>query len=83
MVEEAIRIRDLRQSVLRIIFGDFDFPGEETPFLFDTATYFRKMKKLREMYRDKIDIRIGVEIGLQPHLGNAYKEYVSSFRLTL
>ena len=36
-------------------------------------------EKLREMYQDKIDIRIGVEIGLQPHLGNAYKEYVSSY----
>ena len=77
MVEEAIRMG--LKTICFTDHQDFDFPGEETLFLFDTATYFRKMKKLREMYRDKIDIRIGVEIGLQPHLGNAYKEYVSSY----
>ena len=77
MVEEAIRMG--LKTICFTDHQDFDFPGEETLFLFDTDTYFRKMKKLREMYQDKIDIRIGVEIGLQPHLGNAYKEYVSSY----
>lgn len=77
MVEEAIRMG--LKTICFTDHQDFDFPGEETLFLFDTDTYFRKMKKLREMYQDKIDIRIGVEIGLQPHFGNAYKEYVSSY----
>ena len=77
MVEEAIRMG--LKTICFTDHQDFDFPGEETLFLFDTATYFRKMKKLREMYRDKIDIRIGVNRIWEMHI----KSMSRRIRLTL
>ena len=36
--------------------------------------YFYTLSELRESYREEIDVRIGVEMGLQPHLGAFYHE---------
>lgn len=66
---------------------DLDFPpqegeesfGEEPPFQFDTDKYFKMLIPLREEYRDRLEIRIGIEIGLQPHLGGAYRELVQAY----
>lgn len=61
---------------------DLDFPPQEgeviapgeTPFLFDADAYFRTLDPLKEAYRGRLDVRIGIEIGLQPHLGERYRE---------
>ena len=37
--------------------------------IFDPQEYFRVLKPLKEKYQDKIDVRIGVELGLRPYLG--------------
>ncbi|MGO5051361.1 histidinol-phosphatase HisJ family protein [Lachnospiraceae bacterium LCP25S3_G4] len=58
---------------------DADFPSGEYQFRFDTKEYFEKMKQLQKQYKDDIDIRIGVEIGLQSHLGAYYKQYISEY----
>ncbi len=47
--------------------------------IFDPEEYFRQMPKIREKYKDLIDVRIGVEIGLQPHLADFYKEFVRKY----
>ena len=47
--------------------------------LFDLDRYFQELGSLREEYADRIDVRIGIEIGLQPHLGEYYKELVSQY----
>ena len=55
---------------------DKDFP--KTPdfpagaFLFDLGNYFQRLTQLKEEYQKKLEVRIGVEIGLQPHLGEYY-----------
>ena len=38
--------------------------------IFDPQEYFRVLKPLKEKYQDKIDVRIGVELGLRPYLGD-------------
>ena len=56
---------------------DIDFP--EQVITFDTAEYWKCLTQLRESYKDRIDIRIGVEVGLQPHIfleNNAFVESV-------
>lgn len=58
---------------------DFDFPPGDLDFLFDTATYFPALLALREQYADRIHIGIGVELGLQPHLGTALPEYINQY----
>ncbi len=61
---------------------DQDYPAEQEdlkkyeetgkyPFLLDLKHYFTELSELKEAYREQIEIRIGVEFGLQPHL-NAY-----------
>ena len=62
---------------------DYDFPA--TPdfpansFQFDVDEYFATLTELKEKYKGKLDVRIGVEIGLQAHLGEAYKKLTESY----
>lgn len=51
--------------------------GEES--IFDPEMYFRTLRPLQEKYRDQIDVRIGVELGLRPYLGDYYREFVSRY----
>lgn len=55
---------------------DKDYISEGNLWTFDTDRYFERMEALKEEYRARIPVRIGVEIGLQPHLGEYYRNYV-------
>lgn len=61
--------------------NDKDYPVHEetgtTVFTFDADEYFRVMEKMQQEYQGKIDIRIGIEIGLQPHLAQYYKDLIN------
>lgn len=74
MVEAAIE-----QGASIICFTDhvdIDFP--EQIITFDTAEYADFLGKLREEYKDRIDIRMGVEVGLQPHIVAENEAFVRS-----
>ena len=60
---------------------DFDFPEEKygISFEFDTAAYMKEMTALKDRYRGRIDIRTGVELGLQDHLKDQLDAYVKSW----
>ena len=49
---------------------DLDYPHDpdEDDFVFDTDKYFVQLNELKDKYKDKINLHIGVELGLQPHL---------------
>ena len=47
--------------------------GDEA--IFDVESYFQKMIELQEEYRDRIEIRIGAEIGMQPYLCGILSEF--------
>lgn len=53
---------------------DIDFPvSEDEPtydFQLDFDHYFKKLSELRELYRNKIDIRIGIELGICPEIAS-------------
>lgn len=51
----------------------------ENAFLFDVDAYFCELNALREEYADRIDVRIGIELGLQPHLGESYRKLVQKY----
>ena len=78
MIERAIKL-----GLDTICFTDHfdkDYPTQgEEDFALDTDAYLQKIGELQEAYKDKIDIRIGVELGLQPHLGKFYHEYVKKY----
>ena len=51
--------------------------GEES--IFHPESYFKTLVPLQEKYKGKINIRIGVELGLQPHLGEYYREFTQKY----
>lgn len=62
--------------------NDKDYPlhGEtEKANTFDINDYFQAIGALKEEYAAQIDVRIGIEIGMQPHLGGYYKRLVNKY----
>lgn len=55
---------------------DTDYPYDGDSFEFNTDEYFTQLSVLQAEYRDRIEIRIGVELGLQPHLGDIHRSYL-------
>ena len=55
---------------------DMDFPTGE--FLLDTATYKAELFRLRELYKDKLELLFGVELGLMAYLAPRLYEYTKS-----
>lgn len=62
---------------------DVDFPPDEElgehPFLFDVDAYFQKLRALKEQYADQLEVRIGIELGLQTHLGDVYERLTQAY----
>ena len=76
-IEEAIRL-GLKEYYITDHY-DLDFPGEPGAFLFDLPEYFRALSALSEEYQDRIRVRVGIELGLQPRLSRDPAEIVSSY----
>ncbi len=62
---------------------DYDFPAiaGETPLVweFDLDEYFTQLGRLRAKHSDEhFTVQIGIELGLQPHLGERYRELIES-----
>ncbi len=79
MIEEA-----LKKGLKTICFTDhqdLDYPGNETDteFSLDYDAYFATLQPLQEQYKNRIEVLIGVEFGLQPHLGQAYQEHAKEY----
>lgn len=56
---------------------DMDYSTGE--FQLDTPAYAARIRELQEKYRGRIDIRFGVELGLQLHLKERMEEYVNAW----
>ena len=63
---------------------DMDWPYQNTPdlapdtFDLDLTAYRQEYLRLRDKYRDRLDIFYGVELGLQPHLGDRLKAFAAA-----
>lgn len=58
---------------------DLDSPQEKDGFILDILDYFQKLQEAKEKYRDKIDIKIGIEIGSQPQIYDKLNKLVESY----
>ena len=62
---------------------DLDYPDDEYVFDFDKNAYFEALNFLKEKYKKEIKVLIGIEMGMQPQLGEQYealmKEYPFDF----
>lgn len=48
---------------------DYDEDGITNDWTFDMTQYFKSIETFRSKYKDKIELHTGVELGIQPHLG--------------
>jgi histidinol-phosphatase (PHP family) len=56
-----------------------DTDGQMHAFTFDVDRYFEVLLALQKEYADRIDVRIGIEIGLQPHLVDYYRDLTTRY----
>ena len=75
MVETAIRLG--MNSICVTDHHDPDF--WDSDFLLDADAYWKKMRRIQETYRDRIQVRIGVEIGLQAHLHEEISQFIQAY----
>lgn len=61
---------------------DMDFPYENTPdlepgcFELDLDSYSKDFHSMKEKYAGRMDLGWGIELGIQPHLGDRLQRYV-------
>ncbi|MDO5425052.1 MAG: histidinol-phosphatase HisJ family protein [Eubacteriales bacterium] len=59
---------------------DRDYPDDPAhAFEVDTAAYYQEWLRLREAYAGEIELRFGIELGLEPHLAQAHREYLAAW----
>lgn len=61
---------------------DYDFGGvglDSDYFLFDIEEYFAQIANYKEKYKDDISIKIGIELGLQPHILELCSKDIQSY----
>ncbi len=59
---------------------DPDYPDiYNLDFSLDTDSYYRRLKELQEKYASKLDVRFGVELGLQPHLSAFFTDLLEKY----
>jgi histidinol-phosphatase (PHP family) len=76
MIEKAI---DLGLSYLCMTdHMDPDMPFSGLDFTFDLDEYFATHQELKKRYQDKITLLTGIELGLQPHIGDDLRNIVNA-----
>lgn len=58
---------------------DKDYIVDGVEYVFETDKYMKELTDVREKYLGSLEICTGVEIGMQPHLGAYYQEYVNQY----
>lgn len=83
---ESMAARALQLNLKHICFTehqDFDFiyePDEpQDIFLTDTDANLKELREMQEKYNTRLNIRFGIELGLQTHLAQRLKDYSSSY----
>ena len=81
MIESALK-KGLR-SICITDHIDKDYPLHEgasaESFLVDLDEYFLKLAEWKQAYGGEIQIRRGIELGLQPHLAGFYEELTNQY----
>lgn len=57
---------------------DYDYPDPTIRFEPDLPSYNEKIQQMAEVYADRIRVKKGLELGLQPHLIEKYNDLMAS-----
>lgn len=80
---EAMILSAIEKGVKEICFTDhidYDYASAEISFDFDTEVYRELIERLREKYKGQIEIRLGIELGIQPHILKKCTDLVSKVK---
>jgi histidinol-phosphatase (PHP family) len=78
MIEQAIRLG--MKNLCFTDHMDYDYPQVGNyNFEFDVDAYMAKINEMKERYRNKITILMGIELGLQPHLPDRFSKLLASY----
>ncbi len=58
---------------------DIDYPDDPDLFLLDLPNYTSSVLAQRARCQNRIDVRLGIELGLQPHLAALHKDILSQY----
>ncbi len=58
---------------------DYDDEAKNVDWIFDVEDYFKTIEAFRLQYRDKINLKTGVEFGVQPHLKERMDQFVGRY----
>ena len=58
---------------------DFDYPDSKFDFSVDYNKYIPHFMEAKEKYKDKITLRLGIEIGLQSHVYEKCSDIIAAF----
>jgi histidinol-phosphatase (PHP family) len=58
---------------------DIDYPNDPELFLLDIPNYMASVQALKQQYAQRLDIRFGIELGLQPHLAELHTDIISQY----
>ncbi len=56
---------------------DYDYPIDPDMFLLDLTEYGHAIRRLQEQYAGRLPILHGIELGLQPHLGERHRQVLA------
>lgn len=80
LMEEMV-LSAISKNIKSICFTDhidFDLTEDRIDIDFRPKDYFKKIKQVKYKYMKKIEILAGIEIGMQPHLGDRYDDLISN-----
>ena len=77
--EEMIQAAIQRGLKTICITDHYEVDYVEPDWEIDFETYFPELRKMQEKFRDQIEILIGIEFGMQPHLGQQYTEIANKY----
>lgn len=58
---------------------DIDYPDEPETFLLDLPNYVSSVEAMQEKYKEVLPVRLGIELGLQPHLAGIHADILSQY----
>ncbi len=58
---------------------DYDYPDFDENFLINLDEYFNYFKQLQSSWKEKLDIRVGVEMGFQPQVLNEINKTINAY----
>ena len=58
---------------------DIDYPDEPETFLLDLPNYVSSVDAMQEKYKEVLPVRLGIELGLQPHLAGIHADILSQY----